>query len=326
MNEKKVHITFDYELFFGSETGTAKKCLLEPTERLIRLATEKKAVFVFFVDAGYLYKLQEYRNEEKCAKDLELISEQLKLLVSMNHEIGLHVHPHWEDCSFVNGKWKIDTSRYKLSDHGSNAEQIIQKFNRSLFDISGVKTKSFRAGGWCIQPFRVFSPALMKEGIFTDSSVFKNGFHEFEAHQYDFRNAPDKTAWTFSDDVCKEDPNGEFKEIAITSDLISPSFYYSLYYKMKMNPQQYRPIGDGMWLKDKKKIYSQFYRSTSHFACCDGFFASRLNGIFNRIKREKQDRMTVLGHPKSMAPCSFDYLSSFIDHVLSNGFQIKTLH
>lgn len=326
MNDRKVHITFDYELFFGSETGTVEKCLLEPTERLISLGLEKNVSFVFFVDAGFLNKLQEFKNEEQCAKDLELISKQLRLLVSMKHEIGLHVHPHWEDCSFVNGKWKIDTSRYKLSDHGSNTEEIIKKYNLSLFEIAGVKSKSFRAGGWCIQPFRIFSSALMKEEIFTDTSVFKNGFHEFEAHQYDFRNAPDKTEWTFSDDVCVEDPNGQFKEIAITSDRISPAFYYSLYYKMKMDPQRYKPIGDGMWLKDKKKIYSQFYKSTSHFACCDGFFASRLNGILDRIMKEKKNRMTVLGHPKSMAPCSFDYLSSFIDHAVRNGFQIKTLH
>lgn len=324
MKNKRVHITFDYELFFGNETGTVEKCLLEPTERLIRLAEEKNVQFVFFIDAGYLFKLQQYKNEAKFVDDLRLVSDQLKLLIAKKHEIGLHVHPHWEDCSFENGKWKIDTSRYKLVDHGSKAAEIIKKYNQCLTEITGVKTKSFRAGGWCIQPFEVFGSALLQEGILTDSSVFKNGYHEFEAHQYDFRKAPDKTDWSFSEDPCIEDLNGKFRELAITADLISPAFYYSLYYKMKLNPQQYKPIGDGMWLKDKKKIYKQFYSNTSHFACCDGYFASRLNGVLNRIMKENKDRMTILGHPKSMAPCSFEYLSSFIDHAVKNGFQIET--
>lgn len=324
MSEKKVHITFDYELFFGNETGTVKNCLLEPTELLIKLGEEKKVGFVFFIDAGFIYKLQQHKNIKSCSEDLKLISEQLRKLISKGHEIGLHVHPHWEDCNFLNGKWEMNTSRYKLSDHGSAAENIIFKYNQSLTEVTGERAKSFRAGGWCIQPFSFFRSALMKEGILFDSSVFKNGYHDFTAHQYDFRNAPDKTEWSFSDDVCIEDVKGEFKEIAITPDLIYPPFYYSLYCRMKLDPAYFKPKGDGSWLKDKKKIYKQFHSNTSHFACCDGFFASRLKGILNRVRRENKDRMTVLGHPKSLAPCSIDYLSTFIDHAIANGFKITT--
>ena len=114
--ERKLHITFDYELFFGSYTGSIEKCLLEPTERLMTLAEKKNVRFVFFVDAGYLASLYKHSSLEACRKDFLSVSAQVKRLQEAGHEIALHVHPHWEDC-FHNGKeWIMDTTRYKLSD------------------------------------------------------------------------------------------------------------------------------------------------------------------------------------------------------------------
>ena len=325
MNEKVVNITFDYELFFGANTGTIQNCLINPTNRLIDLAKKKNAKFVFFIDAGYLFKLNQFSNYDKADSDLNLITEQLRLLVREGHEIGLHIHPHWEDCSFDGKKWIIKTERYKLSDFKPDqVEEIVDKYCKSLEDIIGKKISSFRAGGWCIQPFAGIKNALLKNNLLIDSTVYKNGYHQFTAHAYDFRKAPDLSEWKFSDNECVIDEKGAFLELAITPDRIPPQFYYSLYFKMRVDPGSYKPEGDGEWLKDKKRIYRQFHSSTAHFACCDGYFASRLIGILDKQIDKGQNRMVVLGHPKSLAKCSYAYLEKFIDRAKALNFEVKT--
>jgi peptidoglycan/xylan/chitin deacetylase (PgdA/CDA1 family) len=325
--EKQVHITFDYELFFGSASGTVDRCMIEPSELLRELAFKHHVKFVFFVDAGFLHRLKSYRHIPACARDFDLVATQLRFLNLSGHEIALHVHPHWEDCTFESGRWKINTTRYKLSDFSeAEIKSIISKYHDTLTEIVGKPCTSFRAGGWCIQPFSKIREALGENKIFTDSSVYRNGYHQFTAQSYDFRNAPDKEVWKFSDNECAEDPNGAFTEIAITPDKISPLFYFNLYLKMRSNPAWYKPMGDGSWLKDKKKIYKQFYSFTNHFATCDGYFASRLKSILLETEAKGKNRMCVLAHPKSMAACSFQYIEEFIIFAQSKGYRFATLH
>lgn len=322
----KIHLSFDYELFFGSHSGSIEKCILEPTQLLIQLASKHQIPLIFFIDAGYLYQLKKNHENKYCKNWFEKISSQLKQLHEMGHEIALHVHPHWEDCVIEKDKWIINTKRYKLSDFSKQeAEEIITKYNTTLTEITGVKCRSFRAGGWCIQPFNHIQQALQKNELLIDSSLYSKGYHNSPAHSYDFRNCPDKPEWNFNDDCCVEDLKGRFKEIAITSDFILPTFYMSLYLKMKSNPEYYKPMGDGSWLKDKFKIYKQFYSSTNHFACADGYFASRLKQLLIKQSKLNSSRMMVLSHPKSMAKCSFDLLDEFIKFAKGNGHEFTTL-
>ncbi len=321
-----VNITFDYELFFGSKSGTVQKCMLEPTQRLIQLAEKLNAKFTFFVDAGYLYQLQQHQHDAACKENYVLVCNQLKELIAKGHEIGLHIHPHWEDSYFKNGQWHINTKRYKLSNFSKEEVHLIfERYHKSLTNACGKPCQSYRAGGWCIQPFTHLKEALIEQHIFTDSSVYKNGYHQFTAQAYDFRNAATKTEWMFENDECKEETTGRFTELAITAHKLSPFFYWHLYLRMKLNPSYYVPIGDGSWLKDKRKIYKQFYSSTNHFACCDGYFASRLETIYKKLKSQNKKRMVVLGHPKSLAPCSFDALENFINSVKKEGNECVTL-
>lgn len=327
----KIHLSFDYELFFGSESGTAENCLLKPTAQLISLAKKHQVPMIFFVDAGYLVQLKAASTNAQCAEDYKKVSEQLKQLVKDGHEVALHVHPHWEDSKFETneqrgGKWKIDSRRYKLSDFSEKeASDIISNYHQMLIDIIGKPCTSYRAGGWCIQPFSHIKKALKSNGILIDSSVYHMGYHSSPAHAYDFRLASKKDEWQFESDCCMEENNGTFTEVPITFDKIHPLFYWNLYFKMRSKPLIYKPMGDGSWLKDKKKIYKQFYTSSNHFACADGYFASRLMSILNKQHRNGKTRMMVLSHPKSLAPCSFGYLEMFILYAKNKNYEFKTL-
>jgi peptidoglycan/xylan/chitin deacetylase (PgdA/CDA1 family) len=322
----QVHLTFDYELFFGSYSGTAEKCLLEPTKKLIELSEKHHAYLTFFVDAGYLYQLEKHQYDAGCKAILKNVNAQLQELVTKGHEIGLHIHPHWEDSFFKNGQWYLNTRRYKLSDFSKEEVlDIFDRYHKVLKQITGRPCQSYRAGGWCIQPFSHIREALMTQQIFTDSSVYQNGYHQFSAHAYDFRKAPDQSEWQFETNECEPVSNGHFTELAITPNRLSPLFYWNLYFKMRSNPAYYKPIGDGSWLKDKKKIYRQFYAPTNHFACCDGYFASQLIPCFNNLIEQGKKRMVVLGHPKSLAAYSFDALEDFITHTQSMHAECVTL-
>lgn len=321
-----VHLSFDYELFFGADTGSAEKCIIEPTELLMKLSRKHQIPFIFFVDAGYLVQLAK-SDHSQCNSDLEKVSTQLKTLVNEGHQLGLHVHPHWEDCQFENGKWNVQTKRYKLADFSkAEAENILTKYHRALAGISGTKITAFRAGGWCVQPFLHIKDALKNIGITTDSSVYFNGYHDSPAHAYDFTSAKDKAEWKFENDCCVEELFGTFTEVSITPDTIGAGFYWSLYFKMKRSPGKYKPMGDGMWLKDKARIYKQFYAGTHHFACADGYFSSRLKSNLKRCEEKNFTRMMVLSHPKSLAPCSFEYLDEFILFAKQRGHQFEVLN
>lgn len=323
----QIYLSFDYELFFGSYSGTVQKCIIEPTELLQKLALKHHIPFIFFVDAGYLLRLKHYSQFKECSSDLESISRQLKQLVEQGHQIGLHVHPHWEDCEYVNGKWEMNTKRYKLSNLSKEeAAKVISSYTNMLRQITGVKINTYRAGGWCVQPFAHIKDALKQNGISIDSSVYHNGYHSSPAHSYDFRLAPKISEWNFENDCCVEDTAGSFKEVSITPDKIGPSFYWNLYFKMKSSPEKYKPMGDGLWLKDKERVYKQFYSSTNHFACADGFFASRLKKNMLQCEQNKASHMMVLSHPKSLAPCSFDLLNEFIQFCKERNHEFSILN
>ena len=90
-----VFLTFDYEIFFGQNTGSITKCMLEPTNSLIEISKKHGVNFTYFVDAGFLCQLK--KNIEKypnLKKDYSSISKQLKELIINGEDIQLHVQPH----------------------------------------------------------------------------------------------------------------------------------------------------------------------------------------------------------------------------------------
>lgn len=52
-----IFFTFDYELFLGNLSGSPERCVIRPTEALMRIAATHGVRFVFFVDSGYLARL-----------------------------------------------------------------------------------------------------------------------------------------------------------------------------------------------------------------------------------------------------------------------------
>jgi len=307
-------ITLDYELFFGSQTGSVERCIISPTEQLLRIAEKYHCRFSFFVDSGYLIKLQELSHKHpQLKKDYEYVIVQLKKIAASGHDIQLHIHPHWEDCSYDGSQWIMNVKRYKLSDFSKeHAADIIKKHTAILKEIRANKISVYRAGGWCAQPWTYFSDALKAEGIIADSSVFPGGYNRDDNYNYDFRSAPIKSNWKFSDNPAKENINGDFIEFPISSLQISPVFFWKLFVLGRLNPADHKPMGDGFPVAHRSDKFKLLTRNHIKPVSVDGYFASLLNKALKNSEKKNFTELVIMGHPKAFTRYSLKKLEDFI--------------
>lgn len=224
--KKKVILSFDYELFFGDDSGTVQKTLIEPTNRLLEAMDSIGIKGNFFVDWQMLKYLKE-EGTERTDNDYLLIVTQLKDIINRGHRIELHIHPHWVDAKYIgNGKWDFsDFKHYSLNSFSE--DDIVDMFKEGVELLTNIarqvdpsyKIVAFRAGGWAVQPFDNIRKAMHSVGIRMDSSVMPKRAIKCDYSSCDFLNAPDPKCgyYHFSNDVCIEAEEGDFIEIPITS-------------------------------------------------------------------------------------------------------------
>lgn len=310
-----VYFTFDYELFFGPKSGTVQNCIIKPTNELIKIAEKYGVKFVFFVDSGFLLKLQEYKEKYSILeKDYNDIVEQLEYLHKTGHDIQLHVHPHWEDSYFDGKKWVIDTSRYRLHQFAENEiDNIIYRYKKVLTEIVGNKVFAFRAGGWCIQPFAKIKNALKKHNVWLDSTVYRNGVNLSTTHYFDFRGAPKKDNWKFENDPLIEDANGFFTEIPISSQRLSPLFFWKFAITRKIPTKKHKMFGDGIPVGSPSSSILKMLTSYSYsVVSCDGYKSSTLKRAYKNAKKDKQNHFVVIGHPKALSYYAINKIDNFL--------------
>lgn len=309
-----IFITFDYEIYFGENHGTVEKCIIFPTAELIRISEKCDVRFSFFVDSGFILKLDEFRKKySELESDYKAITEQVAYLSATGHDIQLHIHPHWEDSYYNGEKWVIDIKRYKLSDFNDvEIADIVFRYKKVLTDITNKSIFAFRAGGWCLQPFSKLKNAFIDNRIHLDSSVFRNGFYTSEQYSYDFRNAPDKPIYNFENDPEVEIKNGFFTELPISSIKNHPFFFWKLFLLGRKNPYLHKPLGDGRAMAApgyRKKLLS---RNTNNPVSVDGYNANLLEKALCRLMKKKFEHMVVIGHPKALSRYSIQMLERFV--------------
>ena len=310
-----IYITFDYELFFGNSSGSAENCIIKPTEELIKIADRYGVKFVFFVDSGYLLKLQEYKDKyEYVQKEYDIVFEQIKKLNDLGHDIQLHIHPHWEDSYFDGKKWVIDTKRYTLHSFSDiEIDDIVYRYKKVLEDIIQDSVFAFRAGGWCIQPFDKLKNIFKKYNIYLDSTVFNGGHYSSGAISFDFRKAPNKDSWKFSNDILQEDKEGFFTEIPIASMKISPIFYWKFAFTKKFAKNSFKIFGDGSPVGASNKDILKMLTQPSYGAVsCDGYRSSLLEKAYKNYKYKKYNHFVIIGHPKGQSAYSLQKLEMFV--------------
>lgn len=310
-------LTFDYELFFGAQTGTVQHCMVEPTSMLLDIFSRHGCRATFFVDAGCVVSLGEAAKVSTQAKaDYGALCLQLEEIATAGHDIQLHIHPHWEDAVFENDSWKISTERFRLHDFGVKEQfDICRKYAAALKLFAKNKVNAFRAGGWCLQPFEEIAEALKSVGICADSTVFHGGFNISATHFYDYRKAPNKSFYRFESDPLEEDVRGSFVELPIADILVSPLFYWNFALHKFLAGKKHQAFGDGQSIPNSRKQILRLLTRFSHsVVSCDGFKSSLLRKAFKaqQSKFGEDGDFVVIGHPKAATPYSLEQLEKFI--------------
>ena len=305
-------MTYDYELFFGENTGTVSKCMLEPTKELLDIARSKDVYFTFFIDVGYLIQADKY---PELTAEVNQVKAQIHEMVSEGHDVQLHIHPHWEYSVFKNGSWEVNASgHYKLSDFSKEkSDTIVRTYKNYLEALIERPIRVFRAGGWCVQPFGHLKSVFLETGLLVDSSVIAGNFLMTENYALDFRSAPQKSKYNFEDAVCIEDAKGSFTEYPIASLRYSPLFFWRLYILGRLFPKRHKMIGDGRFISQgsrKKHLLRTF--TTGHVSS-DGYYSSKLDAAIEKSINMKHEEMVVIGHPKGNTLYSINRLEEFIE-------------
>lgn len=321
----KICLTYDYELFFGTNNGTPREVLFEPTEELIDMLHEEKVQATFFADVCSVFMSGKYGDQLYVA-DFE------KQILKMNRcgqDVQLHIHSHWMDSKLVNGQWEFDGTRYKLHSFGfdendsESANALIKRGVEYLNNIirkeaPDYKCIAFRAGGYSLQPHSELVKALYNAGIRVDSSVALMQKAESKTHKYDYQRkydylnwkiSPEKEWWEDADpseNALLEIPVGaENKNLVafLVRRLINPSSV-----KLNLGPKRGSYIGIEAGVRPSRSLKSiANYLVNYSLLSMDSYKAEYLYKQIKRLARryhcDKQNHVIALiGHPKLVNP------------------------
>ena len=232
----KLIFTLDYEIH-GNGDGNPYNLMIEPTDRLMDLFDQYNAKLVIFADVAEIIKFKEYRDQ--FGKDdycYEQIIYQLRNAVLRGHDVQLHIHSSYFDSYVNKEKWIQNWNKYNLADLSFDDINHIIKTSKQFLEEEIIKPIKpnykcyvFRAPNWSMHPTKKISTALLDNGIYIDSSVYKYGKQKGWVN-YDYTTAnnemfPYKASMK---DICKFDPNSKLIEFPIHCELKPLTSFISL--------------------------------------------------------------------------------------------------
>jgi len=223
-----VVLSLDYEIF-GNGTGDVRQHIIDPTERMARIADQYELPITVFVDMEEVLAFERHATElqQHCGYDpYSLVRRQVQELAGRGHDPQLHLHPQWHQAAFKDGRWQLDEAKATVdslfesleetSDYIASRKQALEAIAKT--GNSTHRVSVYRAGAFSAQPGRKLIAALADNEFKIDSSVVRGMRYEDENVSLDYRNAPSgRPAWRVQTDVAVEDSAGSLWEVPITS-------------------------------------------------------------------------------------------------------------
>ncbi len=325
--DKHLLLTFDFELFLGSRSGSVENCLIKPTIALMEVLGKHKLSAIFFVDTLYLHRLKEVSiSQQNAYSDYIKIINLLKSLIDSGSYIFHHIHPHWLDAKYLQdvNEWDVsDKTRFALNN--LNEEEVETVFNYSHAIIQEIYSEKvipsfygYRAGGLYAQPFSYYKKQMEKYTIKMDFSVLKNAKSEGDSgmFKFDYSIFPSESIYKFSEDLVVKDDRGDFIECSMNQFQLSglKKIMNGLYYRMNSKKDSWKIWGDGKSsgnvLKSTKKSNKFLSEETFSIELSNNYKA-RL--YVNYL--ENENGLHLISHPKLFSPNNINAFERFISKV-----------
>ncbi|MCC6384773.1 MAG: hypothetical protein LC117_10995 [Bacteroidia bacterium] len=340
--KKFLILTYDYELFLGRRSGSVEQCEITPTNTTLKILSAFGAKAIFFTDTLQLVKLKQLagRGNKKAASDFSKLQEQFSDLILSGHYIFPHIHTHWLDAVYINDSHEWDLSnvdRYRFSQCSTKQQNMVFKDSVEILSemIRPVNPDysidTFRAGGWCIQPFSNFIHLFKEYGIKFEMSVLP-GFYSFSNAQYfDFTTAPRQSIYCFEDDECRETPEGSFRQFTISSVPFSSFQQFLDRLWLKFSPYLIRnnfpAQGNGQASKPiipqpKPKCFGYDVLENKRQRIAIELLTPVTMPVYKRFLAVN-NYMHFLSHPKMITPYHHQLFKKFLEYAFSD-FEIET--
>jgi hypothetical protein len=314
---KNIVLTLDYELFFGTQSGTVANCMTIPMQHIATLLKKYDCRATIFWDVLHFMRAKELQ----VVDEVKMIEDSIKRLVLDGHDIQLHIHSHWIDAKFENGKWSFPSyEHYKLQSLNQEMiDKIVTQAVGTIEELTKTKVTTFRAGGWQIEPFDDIRASLAKCGIFFDSSVANNKYQNSGIASFDFRGYPKDDIYKFELSPKIKDDKGRFVEYQIKSIYIPNYLIFSSYLKKIFLKERYPIFGDGKGAGNIaqskwdviKLLLKRVFLGSSDMLSLE--FTSRM--IFAYMIHKASNNAVMIGHPKSIGMKHLEVL----EELLKNG-------
>ena len=203
MTSLKILLSFDHELSLGG-ARCYETNLFSPTYKIISLANKLNVPITLFTDVLCAKRFKEW-DEEGFFKPYV---DQIINAIQHKHDVQLHLHPHWLDSDFKEGKY-IPSKNFKLSDFydrewPNNIPGIVKQGVDFLTELcenqdSDYMCIAYRAGGYNLSPrTKEILSSLYENGIMIESSVTKGFYFRSGVSEINFRKMPKKANWFIS--------------------------------------------------------------------------------------------------------------------------------
>ena len=320
----KAYITLDYELFMGKNVGTIKNCLIDPMNALTKMLDNYGIKCNIFVDAAYLLRLYQLKNEFKQIEEqYELLTKHIQYLSKQGHAIQLHFHPQWLYSMYNNG-WKMDFEHYKISDMPKRDIETLLPQAIELLQLYSInKIDAFRAGGYSFPNEKQFLDILRRYSIQIDTSVLKGAKVESKFQTYDYLRIPSISPYNFEDNLSISNHKGFFTEYPIsTIKMIGYKYWFlkrtlNRHYNTLSGSSKY---GDGCGIGIPGGIFEHIKNKINRLitfsvipATIDGVLSLYLENVYkHNYSKNYSNPFVIIGHPKNMSEKSIKIFEDFI--------------
>lgn len=318
---KNILMTFDYELFLGSDSGTIEKSLIDPVDKILELFKLHSGKAVFFVDSTFLVRLKS-DSEELFNK----VKKNIQKIIKLGHNVELHLHPQWIDADWnkLEQKWSFSSMKnYRFHSLTANDQEKI--FSESINILQQIisevdstyKVSAYRAGGWCSQPFNILGKYLAKYKIDIDFSVVPGMKEQDGIRYFDYsRVVKFKEWWRFSEDNTEEDSEG--MRIEVPCSIIKLSLLSFLMNKLKIKKTKRAGNGRGGVASSTKinmfkKLIKRNISLNVDFMHPHYFIKS--------VESSNKHNLVVVGHPKILSSNGMDCMEYFLKNHRTIGIE-----